>query len=46
MSSSQALCSLLTPHIVFFCSTLIESSLVMKELLGWSFDGALDPWSC
>ena len=18
----------------------------MKELLGWSFDGALDPWSC
>ena len=30
----------------FQSSTLIQSSLVMKEPLGWSFDGALDPWSC
>ena len=33
-------------HSPFQSFTLIQSSLVMKELLGWSLDGALDPWSC
>ena len=38
--SSQAKYSL------FQSFTLKQSSLDMKELLGWSLDGALDPWSC
>ena len=33
-------------YSLFESTTLIQSSLVMKELLGWSLDGALDPWSC
>ena len=46
MSGSQALFSLLKTHSLFKSSTLIDSTLVRKELLGWSLDGALDPWSC
>ena len=33
-------------YSLFQSFTLIKSSLTMKELLGWSLDGALNPWSC
>ena len=45
VKQSSTLQSTLATHSLFQSSTLIQSSLVMKELLGWSLDGALDPWS-
>ena len=38
--------SIQAKYSLFQSSSLIDSSLVMKELFGWSLDGALDPWSC
>ena len=46
VKQSSTLQSTHATYSLFQSSTLIESSLVMKELLGWSLDGALDPWSC
>ena len=46
VKQSSTLQSIHATYSLFQSSTLMESSLVMKELLGWSLDGALDPWSC
>ena len=43
---SSTLQSIQAKYSLFQSSSLIDSSLVMKELFGWSLDGALDPWSC
>ena len=46
VKQSSILQSSKAKYSLFESTTLIQSSLVMKELLGWSLDGALDPWSC
>ena len=43
---SSTLQSIQAKYSLFQSSSLTDSSLVMKELFGWSLDGALDPWSC
>ena len=46
VKQSSILQSSKAKYSLFESTTLIQSSLVMKELLGWSLDGALNPWSC
>ena len=43
---SSTLQSIQAKYSLFQSSSLIDSSLVMKELFGWSLVEALDPWSC